>query len=72
MHMQDYEIPETKKRNIWILVLGLAAVVVLVFLVYYATKINKPATSESHEINFSGERVDYAYYCRRTGLPKSD
>ncbi len=53
--VDDYEIPRSNKnaRNIALLTAGCILAVLLVFVVYYETKVNKPATSESNEIEFT-------------------
>jgi UPF0755 protein len=53
--MQEYEIHEPKKglKKAAALVAALILVLALVAVVYYLTKVNRAATSESHELQFT-------------------
>ncbi|MEO8065780.1 MAG: endolytic transglycosylase MltG [Candidatus Doudnabacteria bacterium] len=53
--MDEYEIPHPRKqhKNILLLVAAALLVAVLVSVIYYLTKVNKPASSESREVAFT-------------------
>src|SRR5436190_1944712 len=53
--MEDYEIQQPSKnaRNIATLIGAVAGVVALVLIVYYQTKVNKPASFESRSVSFT-------------------
>src|SRR3989344_1546005 len=58
MQNPEYEIKEPRGgfRKITLLIVALAITAFLVFAIYYFTKVNKPASSESREVNFMIER----------------
>src|SRR5258708_6632773 len=48
----EYEIPQTNKRNLLLMIAGLVLVAILVAAVYYETKVNRPASSDSRQLGF--------------------
>ncbi len=61
--MQEYEIQDLNKpqKNIKYLVAAAVLVLILVVLVFYLTKVNRPASSESREVNFTVMKGDRSH-----------